>query len=80
MFTASPDELTTWDRYDRIRLPVHLIRGASSDILPKEIADRMAGTGPRPEVTVFDDCGHAPTMSRPADLDIMRGILERLDG
>lgn len=78
MFTASVDQLTVWDRWDRIALPTHVIRGASSDILPEEIAQRMAASGPRPEITPFDDCGHAPTLSRPADIGLVRGVLDRL--
>lgn len=78
MFTASADELTVWDRYDRITLPVHLIRGAASDILPEGIARRMVETGPRPGINVLEDCGHAPTLSRPADIEMVRGLLARL--
>lgn len=78
-FTASPGELTTWDRFDRITMPVHVIRGAQSDILPAAIADRMAATGPKPGITVFDDCGHAPTLSRPADIALVRDLIAQLE-
>ncbi|WP_163846800.1 alpha/beta fold hydrolase [Pseudooceanicola aestuarii] len=74
-FTASPQELVTWDRWDRIALPVLVTQGATSDILPDEVLDRMRGTGPRPQVQVFDDCGHAPTLSRPDDIAMVRRFL-----
>ena len=80
MFTASASELTVWDRYERITLPMHLIRGASSDVLPEDTARRMTTSGPCPKLTVFDDCGHAPTLSRPSDIALVRGILDRLAG
>ena len=76
-FTASPDELTTWDRYARIAVPTHVFRGATSDILPAGIAARMQAEGPRPQIDVFDDCGHAPTLSRPADIALVRAVLDR---
>lgn len=75
-FTASPAELTTWDRYARITVPTHLFRGRDSDVLPAEIAQLMQRRGPRPEVTEFD-CGHAPTLSRPEDIALVRDLLAR---
>ncbi|SPF79858.1 alpha/beta fold hydrolase [Pseudoprimorskyibacter insulae] len=78
LFSASAHELHTWDRWDRITLPTHLIQGKTSDILPDATALRMTQTGPRPALSVFDDCGHAPTMSRPSDIALVRGILDRL--
>jgi pimeloyl-ACP methyl ester carboxylesterase len=78
MFTASAEQLTVGDRYERIALPVHLVRGATSDILPAEMAERMIATEPRSEITQFEDCGHAPTLSRPADIEAVRDTLVRL--
>ncbi|MGR3454060.1 alpha/beta fold hydrolase [Pseudooceanicola sp.] len=75
-FTASRDELTTWDRFARIDTPTHLFRGRDSDVLPAEIAQLMTRRGPHPEVTEFD-CGHAPTLSRPEDIALIRDLLAR---
>lgn len=77
-FSASPGELTTWDRWERIGIPVHAIRGADSDLFPVEVAARMASSGPRPEVTEIAGCGHAPTLSRTQDIALMRRILAGL--
>ncbi|MEC7794622.1 MAG: alpha/beta hydrolase, partial [Pseudomonadota bacterium] len=66
-FTASKDELTTWDRYARITTPCHLIRGETSDILPEEVAELMQKRGPKPGMTVFP-CGHAPNLTMPEDI------------
>ncbi len=74
-FTASPEDLTSWDRYERITLPMHVLRGASSDILPAATARLMASSGPRPEITLFPDCGHAPSLSRPEDITRIRLIV-----
>ncbi|MBR9763324.1 MAG: alpha/beta hydrolase [Rhodobacteraceae bacterium] len=77
-FTASAEELTTWDRWARISLPVHVIRGAQSDLLTAEIAARMRQSGPRPGVTEMADCGHAPSLSRPEDIAMVRQVLADL--
>ncbi|WP_237708096.1 alpha/beta fold hydrolase [Oceanicola sp. S124] len=77
-FTASAEELTTWDRWERISLPVHVIRGAQSDLLTAEIAERMRQSGPRPQVTEMADCGHAPSLSRPEDIAMVRQVLSDL--
>ena len=74
-FGASPEELTSWDRYEQITLPMHVLRGASSDILPAGTAKLMASSGPRPEITVYPDCGHAPSLSRPKDHARVREII-----
>ncbi|SFG67902.1 alpha/beta fold hydrolase [Sulfitobacter dubius] len=74
-FTASAHELSTWDRWARITTPTHLLRGAQSDLLLPEAAKRMTQSGPRPDVTELPDCGHAPNMSNPADISLLRGIL-----
>ena len=77
-FTASPGDFTCWDRYERITLPTHLLRGASSDVLPEGTARLMTSAGPRPEISLFDDCGHAPSLARPEDAVRIRGIIATL--
>ncbi|OWU84334.1 hydrolase [Oceanicola sp. 22II-s10i] len=76
-FTASREELTSWDRFARITLPCHVFRGRDSDILPAEIMQLMQQRGPRPGVTEFD-CGHAPNLSNPEDIAIVRQVLKDL--
>ncbi len=77
-FVESPDELLVWDRWDRTTVPTHVFRGAQSDLLTAEIAAEMTRRGPRPEVTVLEDCGHAPTLTRPEDIAMVRAVLNRL--
>ncbi|QPM88832.1 alpha/beta fold hydrolase [Pseudooceanicola algae] len=74
-FTCWPEELTCWDRWERITTPCHLIRGADSDLLTPEIAARMTRSGPRPVLTEIPGCGHAPTLSRAEDIALLREIL-----
>jgi len=35
----------------------------------------MAASGPQPGITVFDDCGHAPSLSRPQDIALVRRLI-----
>lgn len=75
MLKAPAEALGSWTQYEGITTPTHVIRGASSDILPEALAERMSLSGPRPEITVFEDCGHAPSLSRPEDARLVRDIL-----
>lgn len=74
-FVASADELTTWDRFAQITLPTHVFRGLSSDLLTDPIFARMVAALPSLGVTEMHDCGHAPSLSRPADIEAIRTIL-----
>jgi pimeloyl-ACP methyl ester carboxylesterase len=77
-FSAHPEDFTTWDRWQTIRLPCHLIWGRQSDILLEPIVERMRASGPRPGLTIYDDCGHAPSLSGPGAISDVVTILERL--
>ncbi|MDV7142394.1 alpha/beta hydrolase [Tropicimonas sp. TH_r6] len=77
-FLASAEELTSWDRYERIRIPTHLIRGAASDLLPAATAARMQASGPHPGKTEIEDCGHAPSLSRRQDARLIRETITEL--
>ena len=77
-FTASCDELTSWDRYESIRLPLHIIRGEMSDLVSPKLAERMHRTGPKPKITQINGCGHAPTLSGASDISKVRNIIGEL--
>lgn len=50
-----------------IRRPVHLLHGAGDALMPHAAAQWLATQLPDANLTTFDDCGHAPFLSRPAD-------------
>lgn len=79
-FDLFPDELASWDRYAKISLPTHILAGEHSDILTKPILERMRIEGPLPQVSVFDNCGHAPALSSVEDIDLLRSIIAGLEG
>lgn len=78
-FTASADELSSWERYSRITLPTHLVWGTQSDLLTAEIVERMKAEGPKPFVTAFTDCGHAPSLSSSEAITEMKAQIIRLE-
>ncbi len=48
-----------------IRQPALLLHGAGDALMPVGAARWLAATLPKARLTVFDDCGHAPFLSRP---------------
>jgi pimeloyl-ACP methyl ester carboxylesterase len=80
-FTAHEDDYGIWPHYDALDLPVLLLRGADSDLVLPEVAERMAARGPgargllhRVEVP---GCGHAPALNVPAHWQLVLDHLER---
>jgi len=52
-----------------ISCPTLLVRGAESPLLPAAIAQEMTRTGPRAELVTFMDCGHAPSLAEPEQIE-----------
>ena len=59
---AKAGEAALWAMYDRLRLPVLLLRGAESDLLSASTALAMTLRGPRAHLIEFAGVGHAPTL------------------
>ncbi|OYY68422.1 alpha/beta fold hydrolase [Sphingomonas sp. 28-63-12] len=60
---AGPD---MWRALDRLAgVPVLIVRGAMSDILPAAVADRMVETLGDASLVTIPNVGHAPTMDEP---------------
>ncbi|MGH8499739.1 MAG: alpha/beta fold hydrolase, partial [Methylococcales bacterium] len=51
-----------WDVWDNIRCPVHIFRGADSDLLSTQTAVAMLKRGPDSRLTEFPGIGHAPSL------------------
>lgn len=71
---ASAD-VNLWQFWDAIACPTLLIRGARSDVLPKEIAIAMTLRGPRPRLVEFDGIGHAPMLMAEDQIQLVRNFL-----
>jgi pimeloyl-ACP methyl ester carboxylesterase len=58
-------EAQLWDAWDRLRLPVLLLRGAQSDLLSEATATSMTLRGPKARLVTLPGVGHAPMLDRP---------------
>jgi pimeloyl-ACP methyl ester carboxylesterase len=64
-----------WDAWYRVRCPVLLLRGESSQVFPVEVADAMLDVKPDAELVVFAGCGHVPSLMVPQQITVVRNFL-----
>lgn len=70
-FEHSVHEMPLWQAYEQITAKTLLTRGAQSDVLPASLAADMCGRGPKPQLEVFANCGHAPTFTTPEAITLL---------
>jgi pimeloyl-ACP methyl ester carboxylesterase len=74
-FAASAaEDISLWELWDRLALPMLALRGEASDILPAEAAARMAEK-PGVRVETIPGCGHAPALMDAAQVEMIRRFL-----
>lgn len=80
-FIDHPQDYELWEHYDRLRIPVLLLRGAESDLVLPDAAAEMLMRGPGAlgltRVVEVPGCGHAPALNVPQQLELVRGFLEQ---
>lgn len=64
-----------WRYWDAIACPTLLLRGALSDVLPREQALEMTRRGPRPRLVEFEGIGHAPMLMDAEQIAVVRDFL-----
>jgi pimeloyl-ACP methyl ester carboxylesterase len=64
-----------WQAWDRLRLPVLLLRGADSDLLSRDTAEAMTKRGPRARLHEFAGVGHAPTLVQADQREVVAQFL-----
>lgn len=78
-FTSHPNDYLIWSHYDALDLPVLCLRGAQSDLVEASTVQAMRSRGPgvRDQLRVVEvpDCGHAPALNVPAQLDLVTEFL-----
>ncbi|WP_027134491.1 alpha/beta fold hydrolase [Geminicoccus roseus] len=62
-------DIDQWPLYQAITCPTLLVRGAESPLLPVAVAQEMTRTGPKAELVTFMDCGHAPSLAEPEQIE-----------
>lgn len=73
---AGPD---MWRALDRLAgVPLLIMRGALSDILPQQVAERMVAALPGSDLVTVPGVGHAPTLEEPAALAAVDALLARV--
>jgi len=68
-------DIDLWSWWDAISCPTLLLRGAESDLLPREIALAMTQRGPRPGLVEFPGVGHAPALMSDDQIAVVREFL-----
>jgi pimeloyl-ACP methyl ester carboxylesterase len=72
---AKAGEAALWKGYDAIGCPTLLLRGADSDLLTPETALAMTQRGPRAHLHEFENVGHAPMLTVPEQVAVVRKFL-----
>jgi pimeloyl-ACP methyl ester carboxylesterase len=72
---AQTRDIELWNYYDAIHCPTLLLRGADSDLLPKDIAEQMTQRGPRPKLVEFEGVGHAPALMNDGQIRVVQDFL-----
>jgi pimeloyl-ACP methyl ester carboxylesterase len=62
----APEDL--WPRMSALTMPVLLVRGGKTLVLPREIAERMIAAMPHGELVEVAESGHSVPTDRPEDL------------
>jgi pimeloyl-ACP methyl ester carboxylesterase len=79
-FTDHPDDYSIWEHYDQVRVPVLVLRGAESDLVLRDATDEMMARGPGAlgltRVVEVADCGHAPALNVPQQLELVTAFIE----
>lgn len=78
-FTEDMPDIKLWEIWDEIRCPTLVLRGAESDVLTRETAERMTRSGPRAELVEFSDCGHAPSLMTEEQIKVVHDWLRSFD-
>ena len=79
-FIVHPNDYLIWEHYDAIDVPVLLLRGVESDLVLSETVPRMRQRGPGArnllQTIEVPDCGHAPALNVPQQLDWVSRFIE----
>jgi pimeloyl-ACP methyl ester carboxylesterase len=82
-FEHHPNDYLIWDHYEQVDIPVLLLRGVESDLVLPATAAQMQTCGPgrRGQLQTIEvpDCGHAPALNVPAQLDAVLDFIRRAD-
>ncbi len=68
-------DIDLWPIYERIAVPMLVVRGAESDLLAREVWQQMASRGARAELAEIPGVGHAPMFLCEDQIAVVRDFL-----
>ena len=78
-FISHPTDYDLWTHYDALKIPVLCLHGVQSDLVLDETIAAMRHRGPGAtgnlQVMEVPDCGHAPALNVPAQLDCVTSFV-----
>lgn len=76
-FTHHRADLDCWPQWDGVEAATLLLRGETSDVLPREVADEMCRRGPKSAFVELADVGHAPTLASDKEIALLRDFMSK---
>ncbi len=80
-FVSHPNDYALWRHYDALQIPVLCLHGVASELVLDATIAEMGRRGPgatgRLQVMEVADCGHAPALNVPVQLD---RVMDFIDG
>jgi pimeloyl-ACP methyl ester carboxylesterase len=74
-FVQTAPSRTPWEAWKGVKCPVLLVRGANSDILSREGAEKAVSVVPTAKLVEVPNIGHAPTLMEPVALQALETFL-----
>jgi pimeloyl-ACP methyl ester carboxylesterase len=64
-----------WDAWYKVKCPVLLVRGETSEVFPREVADTMLKVKTDARLVEIPGCGHAPSLMHPEHIAVVTKFL-----
>jgi len=72
---APPPAMDHWTAWRALKCPVLLLRGAKSDVLSRQVAEKMVESLPGTKLVEVPGVGHAPVLTEPAAVKALEEFL-----
>lgn len=76
-FSNAETDFAVWDLWEKIDIPVLILRGSESNILTQETLDEMLARNKNAQCHVFQGIGHAPPLMSGDQIDIVLDFLSK---
>ena len=68
-----------WKYWDAIKVPILVIRGQQSDLLPETVLKDMVRRNRNVSVHTVQNCGHAPALIAADQIEVVSKFLDDVD-